>query len=110
MATINFNDLIIGFNGKPILFDNANMTLNDVCQVVLLNDQLHKDDTAEEKLKCFNLAFKLNIGKPTNTVDVTVEEIVLLKKLIGVAFNPLVVGLSYAKLEGNNVSFVTSQE
>lgn len=52
--------------------------------------------SGDEKLKRYQLAVKINGG---GEVDLTAEEIALLKLLIGRAYPPLVVGQAYLLLE-----------
>jgi hypothetical protein len=74
-------------------------TLRGVCVEALLAS--YEDERAlagEEKLKRWELAMK--IKKAQDPADLSVEEISLIKKLIGKAYGALVVGQAWSMLEG----------
>jgi hypothetical protein len=96
MTTINFNDFLIGFNGKPLQSNDGNTTLKDICQAVLWNPALSDGLANEEKYKRYVLSVKINTNQ---VVEITDEEVILLKDLIGKGYGPLIVGLAWDKLD-----------
>lgn len=84
-----------------VIESSANMpaTIRGVCIEALLvsyTDEVNL--TGEEKLARWLLATKLKVT--SKEVELTVEEIAKIKKLVGKAFGPLVVGQVWATLEG----------
>jgi hypothetical protein len=72
-------------------------TVRLICTNALLGH--HADDaniSGDEKFKRFQLASRLNEGK---AADVSSEEIVLLKRMIGRSYTPAVVGPMFMLLE-----------
>lgn len=67
-----------------------------VCTALLTPDPKESDISAEEKLRRFNLATKLYDG---GVQDLSVEDISLLKLLIGRAYPALTVGRCFALLD-----------
>jgi hypothetical protein len=53
----------------------------------------------DEKFRRWELASKIKNG--TDPVEVTVDEVALVKKLIGKAYAPIIVGQAWKMLEGN---------
>jgi hypothetical protein len=56
-----------------------------------------KNLSGDDKVKRYYLALKI---KDAQEIDITVEEAALLKKLIGRAYGPLIVGQAWEMLEG----------
>lgn len=110
---IDFDKEIVDLDGKPIketrqmvredgvvvtMETDEIRTLKSVCRFALswtFNDEKVEGD---EKFKRFSLAER--IVTATGPIDVKVEEIALLKSLIGKAFGPVIVGRAYQILEG----------
>lgn len=98
---VNFSIEIEDLDGIPIPksdTDKTNATVGSCCVNALMI--VFKDEqnlSGEEKVKRLNLAQKIH-GKPE--AEVTAEEIVLIKKLVGKAYGPLIVGRVYEVLEG----------
>ena len=94
----NFCQDLLDLDGEP-LKDPAGVTVtlqNASVNALLANDQNENPDGVE-KAKRFALAMKIhNVKEP---VDVTAEEIALVKKLIGKVYTALVVGRAYELLE-----------
>jgi hypothetical protein len=100
---INFDKILKDFEGKPIpAADGKSAVLRGIVIDALL--ATYKDEqnlTGEEKLKRYLLAEKVHKKED----DLAIEEIASLKKLIGKAFAPLIVGQAWQILEGKDDGF-----
>jgi hypothetical protein len=97
---INFNQKILTLDGKVVHEGDRKLTLLLISQNALLN--VSKDDehiTSGEKVDRYALALKITMTKESE-IDVTAENIVLLKKVIGKLYVPLIVGQVFLMLEG----------
>ena len=102
-------DMDYGFktiDGKEIKAEDASSSLN--LGMVCINSLLMtlKDDrgqpenlSGKEKLKMYDLSMKMKDG---GMIDLTTEEIVLIKDRVGKAYNVLIVGQAFKILEGND--------
>jgi len=78
--------------------DAKNFTLAKCCVNALYAQfEDEKNLSGEEKIKRYNLAEKIYAAK--DKIDVTAENIALLKKLIGKAYGALIVGRAYELLD-----------
>jgi hypothetical protein len=76
---------------------DASLSLKSVSvNSLMATFEADKNLSGDEKLKRYLLAVKINAG---SEVDLTAEEITLLKVLIGRSYPPLVVGQAYLYLE-----------
>lgn len=84
------------FSGAVLKIGDEPLTLRRVCVEALLAQ--HPGETADgtEKLKRFQLAQKIHGG---DAVDLAAEEVVLVKRLIGVAYAPLASGQAWLMLD-----------
>jgi len=99
-AGINFDTVIMQIDGKtPVPVESCEplvpnkkcvpLTLKRVCTDVLITDRIPGDSpNPDEKKQRFFLAMQIENGKRV----LTVEDIALLKKVIGLGYGPLVVG------------------
>jgi hypothetical protein len=97
---INFTHEIKQLDGKSIpgLGGKEKTTLKDVAVDALLAQfQDEQNLSGEEKCKRYVLATRIY---GNDEIELTVEEVALIKKLIGRGFSPLVVGQAYSMLEG----------
>lgn len=96
-AAIDFNMRIHDIAGKEIptsTTDQTPVTLGKICEDALIATMPGDNPTPEEKGSRFRLAMKVHEGK-----DLVSEDITLLKKVIGLAYGPLVVGRAYELLD-----------
>ena len=105
---VNVNVSFKTLDGKNIPANPQNpeegeMTLKNVCVASLLAPLEEERLEGEEKAKRYVIAQKIYECKE-KTVNLTVEDISLLKKLIGNMYLPLIVGQAYSFLEGNTVT------
>jgi hypothetical protein len=100
---IDFNAPIRQIDGTPIpvsTTDQSPLTLGKVCEDALLANNLPGDTpTPEEKNKRFWLVLKIHANKDPLTAD----EIATAKKVIGLAYGPLVIGRSFELLDPASV-------
>lgn len=89
--------VLTDLHGEAMNGAGGPLTLRSACVDALLG--AYQDEVAlpgEEKYRRFQLATKLS---SSDEVDLTAEEITQLKKLVGKAWSPLVVGRVYELLE-----------
>jgi hypothetical protein len=78
------------------------MDLKSICTSALLSTEGDNSNIeGAEKVKRYELA--LTIHKAEKEVELEVEEVALLKRLIGKMYLPLIVGQAFAYLEGKKV-------
>lgn len=108
MPKINFGEPLYDLDGKQVI-DPANrksVTLGSTCLNALTLSYNDETPTGEEKTKRFDLALKIMHATATDRVDalgiadLVVEDVVLLKQLVGKAYGPMIVGPAFALLEG----------
>lgn len=88
-------------NGEPLRDnDGQGNAVEATVKMALINGILSpvKDDTGVQKVQKYELARKMY--KAESTVDLTVEEIVMLKRRVEELYPPLVCGQLLAILEG----------
>ena len=91
MAT-DFKSPILQLDGKPIPTsetDKNPLTLGKVCSDALIAQLPGDAPTVDEKGERFRLALKV-INRPQEAL--TANEVVLIKKVVGIAYGSLVVG------------------
>ncbi len=95
---VNFSKELVDLNGKAINDTTGKpATLKGVSiDALMAVFQDEQNLSGEEKLKRYKLAVKISSGES----EVSVEEISMVKKLIGKAFGALVVGQCWEILEG----------
>ena len=97
---IDFNVKFKTFDGQDIIMRDKPATLKDISVESLMSLlEEEKNLSGEEKLKRYELALKIKDG---GIIDISVEDIALVKKLIGKMFTPLIVGQAWKNLEGGN--------
>lgn len=95
---------ILDLSNNPIVENNAPVTLCTLSLSALMMP--HQDElpghgqpglTGKQKADRYALAMKINANP--SKVDLTIEQMALLKELIGKGFGPLAVGRAYELLE-----------
>lgn len=91
--------VLVDLDGKEIPSESGPATLCGVAVNALLAVfQDEQNLTGEEKLKRWELAVKVkNLPDPA---ELSADEVVLIKKLIGKAYAPIIVGQAWQMLEG----------
>jgi hypothetical protein len=95
---IDFATVLRDKKGEPMKAeDEKEVTLGNVAETALLasfQDEALKLE-GSEKVKRFKIAMKID-----GVTDMTPEEVVKIKELVGKAFGPLIVGRAYEILDG----------
>ena len=102
---INFDSEILDLENKPITETVegkvVNSTLKKICVNALMANlptpQNVPQETGMEKFKKFNLSKKIYSG---GEVEITAEDITLIKKEVGLCYSAVIVGPVYNLLEG----------
>lgn len=107
---INVNVEILDFDGDAIILPPSQkltkdgsittipaqpFTIKMALQNVLL-EQTKDDIGIQEKIKRYELALQIN---KSEVLDIKVEDVALLKKLVGERYNPLIVGRIFEVLD-----------
>ena len=101
---IDFTQPITTLDGHP--FKDPSGQVSDITLAVIAENallQAYSDETnlsGEDKIKRYTLARKIEDNKK---VDLSAEEIALLKKLIAKSYNPLITGQSWHMLDPASV-------
>lgn len=98
---VNFDTTLLTLDGKVVKSDvdgkKVSATLKSICvNVLMVSNPREKDLGGEEKLKRYELARKINAG---GEIEVSAEDVALLKELVGYLYGPLVVGNVYSLFE-----------
>jgi len=93
---VDFAQVLKALDGEFLKEGDKVITLKMVCQAALLGQYQQEQPDGQEKARRWLLAVTLPIG----VVDITPEDAALLKKVIGYAYAPLVVGQAYEMLNG----------
>jgi hypothetical protein len=99
---IDFKAPITQLDGSTIPVsgeDKSPLTLGKVCEDSLVATLPNDQPTPAEKNQRFWIALKIHEGKS----DLTADEITITKKVIGLAYGPLVIGRAYALLDPASV-------
>lgn len=95
---MDFAIILKDLDGKPMTNAGQDATLRSVAIAALtavFNDETHL--SGEEKFARYELARKIHSATPEE--EFSVEEIALVKKLIGKGFPPLVIGPAFLILD-----------
>jgi hypothetical protein len=106
---IKFHEHLMGFNNKPLVDEQLDeegkvirkpLELSAACINPLLASKGEDTLPGEKKLQRFNLACRIhNAASRQEELDVSVEEVALLKELIGKAYPPMITGPAWILLE-----------
>lgn len=94
---IRFDETMKDLDGKAIKGEGGELTLKSICcnaLTVIFQDE--QGLSGEEKAKRGLLAMRIYAN---TEIDLTVEEVALIKKLIGKAYGPLIVAQAWNMLE-----------
>ena len=96
---IDFSKELIGYDGEPLKEGDKIITLAMVCCNALGNPAPDEAQLpGEEKARRFDLAVAVYASK--GPLDLKVEQVALIKSLIGKLYGPMVVGPVWKLLEG----------
>lgn len=98
---VDFSKVLTDLSGKALTEDGTPasplVTLRAVTVTAVLSPNIPA--TEIEKVERFKLATLVYAS--ADAVPLTVEQVALIKKLIGIVYPPLIVGQSFAILEGD---------
>lgn len=98
---IKFNQFILDEQDEPIKVPGKpNLTLRDVCINSLLSNQ--QEDKEKEKFERYEVFQKIKKADKEGMVDLSTEEIVIIKKAIGIFQPPLLLGQAFNMLENKS--------
>ncbi len=87
--------------GQDILVDGQPLTLSKVAVNALVGSyQDEQGISGDEKVKRWQLAMKI---RGQEEIDLAAEDIALIKKLIGKAYGPVIVGQAFLLLEAKTI-------
>ncbi len=92
---IDLSTIITDLAGEAVKDGEKDLTLSTVCISALLTPE-QGEQPATEKVSRFHLAEKVY---DSGEQDLSVDDVALLKKLIGKLYPPLVVGRAFAVLD-----------
>lgn len=96
---VDFNSVIKDLKGEPVKDGDRDFTLAAVaCNALLMPYPDEQSLSGADKFRRYKLADKITSANGQG-VDLSVEEIADLKKLIGKGYGPLVVGRAYEILD-----------
>lgn len=87
---VPLDKVLTNLDGKALQNDGKNLTLRDVCASALLQVSAQENIPGDEKVKRYTLALAVFSSK--EDLDLAVEDVALIKKLVGEQFAPMVVG------------------
>ena len=98
---INFDSKLMGLDGKALVFiegdTRRDMLLKDAAVEALMLQLVHENSSGEEKLRRYELARKIYDG---GELDLTPEDVSLIKQRIGAGYSVAVVGSAFTLLNG----------
>lgn len=96
---VDFSAAIAGVDGKPMTLDNTPNSPPATLSMLAINalNFTEQGIDATEKVRRFKLAVKISEAK--GDTFLSPEDIVLLKKVVGLLYSPIVVGRAYELLE-----------
>lgn len=95
---VNFNKPILDLDGNPFIQAEKPVTIAYASKEALLAIYPKEEISADEKVRRFKLAEK--IYSSSGDCEISLEEAVLIKKLVGIAYGANVVARVYEALEG----------
>lgn len=95
---INTEHMINGLDGKPISHKEKSLDLKTVCiEALMCLAASDERASGEEKFHRYQIAQKINKG---GEVELTPEEVVIIKKRVGEVYGAVVLGPVYELLNG----------
>lgn len=96
---LNIEQNMMDEKNNNIIDGDTNFTLRMVMSKALLTSYVGDKSTPEEKYNRYTI-FKKIEEAPDNIVELSSDEIVVIKKLVGLSYPPLIVGQAWDMLEG----------
>jgi hypothetical protein len=98
---IDFTTVLSGLDGKPLVAEGVpTMTLGEVAANALVNSYKDENPTGQEKVKRWALALRIHAA---SEVELTADEVKLIKDLVAKLYGPLVVGQVWSILDPASV-------
>jgi hypothetical protein len=94
--TLDFTQRLKSLDGSELTENSKPVTLGGVAVNALLANYPNEQITGEVKVQRWKLAQKIFSAEAAIGIDI--EDVVTIKRLIGLAFGPLVVGQAYSML------------
>lgn len=99
----NFSAAIKNLDGKPLKEGDKEVTIGSIAVNALLTPyEDERNLSGDDKVKRFRLAQAIHGAD--DEIEVTAEQVTLLKTLIAKAYTPLIVGQAYDLLEADPVA------
>jgi hypothetical protein len=96
---IDFSQSLKAVDGTILKHKEADLTLKTIaCEALMASYKEETQLSGEEKHKRFKLSQR--IFRATEPVNVTIEEIAVIKRLVGILYGPAVCGPVFDLLEG----------
>lgn len=95
MPIKNFDTELAGLNGEVLKENDKPVLMRTLVVNALVNVPANEKIEGDEKTRRYELAISLN---HEGDHDITPEDVVLIKKLVGAGYGPLVVGQIYKVL------------
>jgi len=95
---INLDQEFKALNGETMKSTDGSVTLRSICTEALLNVTPEEKLTGEEKAKRYKLANDIFNSKDED-FEMQIEDVALLKRLVGELFTPIIVGQAFSFFE-----------
>ena len=95
---IDFSKVLVTLDGSNLMENGQGITIGSVCYTALLTMMPDDKTSGEEKIKRFMLATAIYAAK--ESLDLPIEDIVKIKKLVGELCTPIVVAQVWPVLDG----------
>jgi hypothetical protein len=98
----DFTTILVGLDGKPLTLEQASppVTLGDVSAIALTSSFKDENPSGTEKVKRWALALRVRTAKD---VELTADDVKLIKDLVAKGFGPLIVGQVWSILDPASV-------
>jgi hypothetical protein len=97
----DFTAVLSGLDGKPLVAEGVpSMTLGEVVANALVNQFKDENPSGQDKVKRWALALRIHAAKD---IELTADEVKLIKDLVAKAYGPLVVGQVWSILDPASV-------
>jgi len=97
---IDLTKQFFNLNGSELLENGQPLRLKDIAISCLLSMKEGENISAEEKVSRFSVAKSMYETQTPEAFEIKIEDLSLIKKLIGADYYPIIVGQAYQFLEG----------
>ncbi len=99
MSLVNLNRTFVDLKNETLKQENVPFTLKEAILTSLVNEFQNDTESSDEKVKRFKLMMKVNAA--TDSVELSSEDITLIKNRVAKAYGALIVGQAHELLENN---------